>query len=534
MTDPTRPVATSGISPDDGAINANSTFSSEDYKVGAGVSAPPDKVIPILFVPGIMGSNLKATNAVAGTSIQANDPVWRPPNGTIAGIGAWKTWGGRDPAIRQQMLDPDNTEVDDRGDVKLNAESAAELHADEAKKRGWGTVHSDSYSIILNFLEVSLNRIYNHKAGSDPEANKELVDVWQTMRDINATDADIGQFKLTEDEIKNLGHYHFPVYAVGYNWLQSNADSAKDYLLKRIDSIKTEWTKYDLKKAIIVTHSMGGLVTRYAATQLCPGDILGVIHGVLPTVGAPEAYRSVASGAAKSTPSKGFFGNLFGTRPVSSIVGSDASRTSAVMPFASGSLELLPNKLYPKNWLIGEVKDQDGNVGATLELPYGDPYAEIYRNQSAWYRLVNPDFLDPAGKNGSADINAATNKAWKKYIARLSDAEGFHDKLQDSYFAKTYVYYGDDDHQLAFGTVRWQAKSTTDSMPTEAQLWSASIPTTKAKVNVMRQSQSSIQCCMQLTQSFRCRSKSGHRIPREMEPCREILVLRQQEKAGYN
>lgn len=472
MTYITRPIPIHGLS-EDGSLIAVSTTSSEDYPIGASVPIPPDKIIPIIFVPGIMGSNLKAIRAVAGADIKKDDPVWRPPNGAVNGLKEVGKWDSRGPAVRQQLLDPDNTDVDERGDIHLSGSTAETLHADAARKRGWGGVHLDSYGEILNFLDASMNQVYEH-AGHDGGAPKPRV-AWRKLIDVKKEDDPVtGQFLLTEGEVKHLADYHFPVYAMGYNWLQSNADSAKA-LSKKIEQIKTEWAKYHFKKVVIVTHSMGGLVARYCAKFLSADDILGVVHGVLPTVGAPAAYRRLACGAEKSSPSNNIFQDLLGALPVATIVGSQANRTTPVMGNACGPLELLPNHLYPKKWLIGEVADNTGKVRVTVKLPYGNPYADIYQNRDAWYRLVNPAFLDPKNTTGDAKLDsAATGQAWGKYLKRLSYAEKFHKKLDDFYFTKSYVYYGDDDKHLSFGTVRWRA-TTAGRMPTESQLETARI-----------------------------------------------------------
>jgi predicted alpha/beta hydrolase family esterase len=51
-------------------------------------------------------------------------------------------------------------------------------------------------------------------------------------------------------------------------------------------------------KVIIVTHSMGGLVARYASQVSGAKDkILGIVHGVIPDLGSPAAYRRMKVGA---------------------------------------------------------------------------------------------------------------------------------------------------------------------------------------------------------------------------------------------
>jgi triacylglycerol esterase/lipase EstA (alpha/beta hydrolase family) len=115
--------------------------------------------------------------------------------------------------------------------------------------------------------------------------------------------AEIGESNLTSDEVALSYQYLFPVHAVGYNWLQSNVDSAQA-LAGRIDKIIGDYKASGRKceKVILVTHSMGGLVARYYS-ELLDGDfgqknILGIVHGVMPDRGAPMAYKRMKAGEA--------------------------------------------------------------------------------------------------------------------------------------------------------------------------------------------------------------------------------------------
>jgi len=46
--------------------------------------------------------------------------------------------------------------------------------------------------------------------------------------------------KLTVEQLKQFAQFHYPVHAMGYNWLQSNALSV-DRLEKRVDEIIRSW-----------------------------------------------------------------------------------------------------------------------------------------------------------------------------------------------------------------------------------------------------------------------------------------------------
>ncbi|MEI6993387.1 esterase/lipase family protein, partial [Klebsiella pneumoniae] len=62
-----------------------------------------------------------------------------------------------------------------------------------------------------------------------------------------------------------------------------------------IDKYQTQGMK--CSKVILVTHSMGGLVARYYSECLEGRDkIYGIVHGVMPSVGAAATYTRMKRG----------------------------------------------------------------------------------------------------------------------------------------------------------------------------------------------------------------------------------------------
>jgi hypothetical protein len=84
---------------------------------------------------------------------------------------------------------------------------------------------------------------------------------------------------------------------------------------------------------------------------------------------------------------------------------------------------------------------------ANLQNPY-----DLYRDMKIWFRLINPDLADPAGKY--RDRPDGVVPVIKKAI---SAAEMFHKTLGTFYHPNTYSYHGNDKEQLSFGQVRWVA-----------------------------------------------------------------------------
>lgn len=374
-------------------------------------------VIPIVFLPGIMGTNLKSRGEGGRT-------MWRPPNNDLRGtgetIGALFTYLFKNAKDRQKDLNKDKIEVDPAGPLD-HGESA--LSEEQMRERGWGTIMRTCYHPMMGRLEKRLNAImkYAKHEGWWIDAARESPKEFGEQKGLAA---------LTDAELKKAASYRYEVWAGGYNWLQSNRDSGRDIQNLIEQTILPSCKKRNLtaRKVIVVTHSMGGLVSR-ALTNIHRCDkVLGVVHGVQPATGAPAAYKRMRAG---------FEG------PSKVVLGRDAAEVTAVLANAPGGLELLPSADYRNGqpWL--KVRDGHSTL-ESLALPTGgDPYAEIYASK-AWYGLVPESsnaLLDPAGVNKSNESDeidgprASLNEAIKK-------VKTFHSDIRDQYHTRTYVQYG--------------------------------------------------------------------------------------------
>jgi hypothetical protein len=246
---------------------------------------------------------------------------------------------------------------------------------------------------------------------------------------------------LRKHDWKELDKYFvFPVYAVGYNWTD-DVKSAGTYLAKRIDNIIEESRKITglCEKVILISHSMGGLVSR-TASELCGAKdkIVGIVHGVQPVNGSPGAYWRMKAGF------EGF--NSLGL--VQRALGNDGPKVTAIMGNIPGGLTLLPNKLYRANdgkaeWV--RVTDDGGRL--IVAKPQADPYEEIYRRKAVvqpkagekpstneyWGlvdpALLNPEKTTPEGGDPFDEMNAELNNSWDLYLKNLAIAEALHDAL---------------------------------------------------------------------------------------------------------
>jgi pimeloyl-ACP methyl ester carboxylesterase len=419
----------------------------------------PKRVIPIVFLPGIMGSNLRMSPERQAKLGRKKNVAWRPdwPLEMVGLVNA-------DPARRQRQLDPSSTVVDtyDGGAAPTGDadESASQRQAcgsirvtihtghslllmddpptvkprrtkeDKALERGWGEVYFGSYRSILEECEQLLNRPARYGSpwgrilDTDPAT-------WGAVNNPRLT-------PLTEPELAAATKgCMFPVHAMGYNWLQSITQSAI-ILAGRITDLIQRYKSIGLQceKVIIVTHSMGGLVGRalvHPEMGNIENKILGVVHGVQPATGAPAAYKRMRCG---------FEEGAVGIDPAPKILGNFGAEVTAVLGNSIGGLQLLPSCAYGNGWLR---VIHNGHVIESWPKN-GDPYAEIYCVKNKWFALLREEWLNPA-KNNDSGFKATCN--------RLSLAKKFHDSIKDTYHPVSYAHYGADTDRSSWSSVSW-------------------------------------------------------------------------------
>jgi len=459
MTEPTRPLRQPIVAPD-GSLVAHSVATPKSFTTRALVTVGSRKVIPVIFVPGIMGSNLKARGNPAppkDTGIKPGEPVWRAPNGHYDSLVAVGKWTGRDPAMRQKMLHAESCDVDPDGELDVpdstrgQDESGAQTYLSRAemRARGWGEVHSGSYARLLMELESHLNTTFCMEGPN----KRRLSNHWKRVVDCDRSKWGVRSLDpLTEAELEHYAAYQYPVYAVGYNWLESCSKSASR-LQQRIADIIDFWVqrKHACTQVILITHSMGGLVARACAKRI-PGKIAGIIHGAMPALGAPVAYRRIACGIEPSSPGS-VDGNSAESAAFSLMLGRTTKETTAVMATSPGVLELLPNHVYPRPWLHLRTVSTMGKKKTWhdwVNLPQGSTY-DLYRDTTSWFRLIDPSLADPAALHRQRGAGHAIRAA-------IDAAEHFHvTELSGYYHPNTYAYYGADPERRTFSRISWVA-----------------------------------------------------------------------------
>lgn len=452
-----------------GTITGHTITSPVDNKVRGAMIIPPPDVIPIIFVPGIMGSNLRATRKISGKAlnIEARGSVWRVDSGaSFANV-----WRKRTPAQRQLLINYQILEPDPDGLIELRSEEKEPLPTGRAhfgqseddkkieanrlngilqykRERGWGTVAWAFYGDFLNWLERSLQGIAIDAGNQQP--NPSLQSLFGLLAGHAPEGATSTLKPLTETMIKQLLKFHLPVHAFGYNWAASNLDSGAKLAQYIADTIHG----YDgqrgqrCSKVLLVTHSMGGLVARAAVKASgAESQVLGVIHGVMPTHGAAAMYKRFAVGFGRE-----------GNGPIAYLtneaLGKTAKETSPILAFNPGPLELAPNKLYNdgKPWLF--IRDVNGNTLESQPVT-GNPYNDIYRNDTAWWRPAHAERMNPADRKGS------TAYFWGQYLYSVGVAESYHSQLDESGFHEnTIALYSADSNFGSWGILDWKVINT--------------------------------------------------------------------------
>jgi hypothetical protein len=436
------------------------------------VKLPPRKIIPVIFLPGVMGSNLRLSKERQKALDRPDNRSWRPDDmvGIVneVGLAAFDTdiggwYKNASPAQRQLMLDPNETEVeyyhyteskgrfDPEGKETLAADqrhqnvpdglmpipplmgpslqagqlpnrrsttAKRETAAQIARWRGWSEVlFKGAYGQMLTTAESYLNNMFVHD-----RINPNWHRVLSNPRTFGAVDFDTS---LTEQDLRKISACWYPVHAMGYNYLKSNGESAR-VIADRIRGLTTGYQKrgFQCNEVILITHSMGGLLARalihpkYGNLLNDPSvKVLGIYHNVMPTMGAAASYKRTRFGFVESGP----FAEVKGR-----VIAVDGQNATAILANAPAALELFPGSAYGKAWL----KVVDGSGHAMWSLPRsGESALESIYLQPAdkWWRLINPDWVNPGRVKESAGGGIAA------VIDRLNSAAEFVEDIRTTF-----------------------------------------------------------------------------------------------------
>lgn len=462
------------------------------------VAKPPGKVIPIIFLPGVMGSNLRMSKARQKRLERPDNRAWRPDDlmgvGGMADVAAGTGLGGwfreATPEQRQLVFDPNETEVEyyhytenkDRFDAEGPETMASDTRhqnvpdsltaipplmssnrinpgnrpvqgkpqafatpAQVARWRGWSEVLFDgAYGAMLQHTEKHMNNMV---------LSGKLHPVWRgtaglgasVMKDPSSFGGVSGN-PITEDDLKKIAACWYPVHAMGYNFVQSNGITAVT-IAKRLRGLVKHYRERGFKchEVILVTHSMGGLLAR-ALIHPDYGKIvndndltiLGIYHSVMPAIGAAGAYKRMRFGFQEKDTTAGEY--------EAEVLGINGIHATAILANAPAPLEMMPGVVYGEKWLR-VVDQQDKELwswpreGATaLDAIYLQP-------PNAWWRLINPKWINPA------NIDKKSGGGLENVKYRLNDAFKFLNSIKETFHTTTFASYCASPKRLSYGNV---------------------------------------------------------------------------------
>jgi hypothetical protein len=384
-------------------------------------------VTPVIIVPGVMGSRLSMPG---GTD-------W-DPDSNAAMVG----WLQRDMLTRYRDLDIGqraNADVlsgfsstaanqisgnQDLGNIAAARQSGDAISLFSA--RGWAGLAWTFYGNLLVQLETKLN---------------------------------ISGAVFTNESS--------PVYAFGYDWRKSNAVSAQGLSTFTNQVLGTE----SADQAILVTHSMGGLVARAAfLDSQYVSKVRGVVHACMPSNGSVTAYRRFFTGC--NSPFD-FPGNISGLVPdrladffLAIIMGNQPEAFATLMSGLPGPMELLPNNSYA----VGEPSW----LTTSPQIDLTDVY-------TAYGGSFQPGIISPSLDNFVSSIGGGLTGELVAagLAARISSAQSFHASLGSVTHPRTVIMSStglQSDQTISFssGTVTPNQTATGDGT---VNIASASCPT---------------------------------------------------------
>jgi pimeloyl-ACP methyl ester carboxylesterase len=355
-------------------------------------------IVPIVFIPGVMGSRLD----IPGGSDW--DPDYTP---SMAG---WAGCSARAARIDLSVtLKPNVTVIKELSDYTLGTDAQGIMEEDKelmqvaarfGKKetedaialyedRGWGGLAWDFYGPILCYLEKHLNHPNHNGTGIHP------------------------------------------VYAYGYDWRKSNAVSA-DGLVKRVAAILAEWP--GAKKVLIVSHSMGGLVTRYACDTLgLSRDVVGVVHVVQPANGAIPAYRRFFTGCIDELDNDG-------DSTLNNILGSTWWKYLAYLSGLPGPMQLMPNQLYHQGGDSGFPLSTANWLKTEPQVELSDIYT-VYSGTQVPGIVRQKSEMPTWGYQIRFIYDIWDTEILPELRTRLAEAKAFHTTLGSGAHPKTYALF---------------------------------------------------------------------------------------------
>lgn len=355
------------------------------------------EAIPVIFVPGVMGTRLARNGTIVW------DPAGEHDEGASMDFFFSGAKGRKRMIVGPGAHNPNYLTVHDAAPDQMPGNNAEDRQ--RQFDRGWGGLRPESYYEFMMELDTFLRSGTLH----------------------------------TEYE----RYFDFPLYGAGYNWT-ADTDLTGAAIAQRVTAIIAEHNNNETicEKVIFVTHSMGGLASRSAMFLHGVGEqTLGAIHGVHPVTGGPAGYKRVRKGFSGAWKERVFLGRK-------------AEHVTPIFANSPGPLQLMPTKMHKNNAEEADWFKVRSGGRTVFSLPQnGDPFAEIYRQRRTWWRLVDETLVDPGGGGQSRG-----NPGWGYYTTNLDKAERFHEALGMVKHDRTYQIYGKGTTFPTFDGIVWDVE----------------------------------------------------------------------------
>ncbi|HET7542092.1 MAG TPA: hypothetical protein VFK05_19630 [Polyangiaceae bacterium] len=356
--------------------------------------------VPIIFVPGVMGSRL---DIISGRS-------WDPDDATAMG-----NWLSLTDASVQKT----------RSALRGGGTGTPATPATTKTKLYHSRVFSDPIDEV--YKSARCRAIGKLATGKDDKAL--IGDYYGEQRSwASICWGFYGSLLMRLESELNLEHDDpcFPVFACGYDWRAPNEVSGAKInafirkVLARYQAVASD--------AIVITHSMGGLAVR--AGMMVDGSIKqkirGVIHGLQPSLGAVVCYRRFLTGTTPPADRQSEAADYV----LNSVMGKTGPRYAYNLSGCPGPLQLLPNHVYSKfggPWLRGMDSSYDLNA-----------VYDIYRR----FQLPGIAQVAALGEEQSGSkAEKASHSVRADFAANINRAETFHKGVEQVAHDRTYVIY---------------------------------------------------------------------------------------------
>jgi hypothetical protein len=482
------------------------------------VTVPPGKVIPVIFLPGVMGSNLRMTAERQHKLKRDDNRAWRPDDITKAdvimgtGLGGW--FKNATPAQRQLDFDPNTTEVEyyhyteskERFDPdgaltkasdarhqnvpdslasippllgaasgKIQSASKADpavkprkdaTVAQIARWRGWSEVlFTGSYGKMLKTAEHFLNNILNdgklHLSWQrDPKtASGEKLPVINGAVSalLRADPKEFGATSgdaISEADLRKIAPCWYPVHAMGYNFIKSNGESAV-VIAERIRGLVAGYQKRGFKcDEVIIVTHSMGGLLARALIHPSYGNMLNDKDVTVLGIYHNVMPTMGAAGAYKRM-RFGFQEKTgYAAGLEAKVLGFDGENATAILANAPAPLEMMPGAAYGLNWL--KVVDGQGTLLWSWPRGQGTALADIYlKPAAAWWRLINPKWVNPGL------VIKKLGGGIEKVYRRLEAATNFLSSIETTFHPVTYASFCASAEHQSFGEVVFKVTAAT-------------------------------------------------------------------------